>query len=94
MRLDKYLKVSRLIKRRSVAKLVCDQGRVLVNGRPAKSSTNVEVGDQIQIEYGTKILTVEVQAIKDTTKKHEAQQLFKVVSEEAKSQKSQGPEFY
>ena len=69
MRLDKYLKVSRLIKRRTVANEACDAGRVLVNGKVAKASQDVKVGDRIDIRFGEKEVSVEVQAIMDTTKK-------------------------
>lgn len=82
MRLDKFLKVSRIIKRRSVAKDIADQGRVTVNGKVAKSSFKVAIGDEIVINFGNKILTVKVNDIKDTTKKNESQDLYTVVSEE------------
>ena len=77
MRLDKFLKVSRLIKRRTVANEACDAGRVLVNDKPAKASTNVKEGDTIEIQFGTRTVKVEVLDIKDTTKKEEAGDLFK-----------------
>ena len=77
MRLDKYLKVSRLIKRRTVANEACDAGRVLINGKVAKASTNVSVGDVIEIGFGTKSVKVEVLDVQDTTKKDEAKDLFK-----------------
>jgi len=77
MRLDKYLKVSRLIKRRTVANEACDAGRVSVNGKPAKASVEVKVGDIIDISFGTKNVKVEVTDIQDTTKKDEAKDLFK-----------------
>ena len=77
MRLDKFLKVSRLIKRRTVANEACDAGRVLVNGNPAKASVKVKVGDVIEIQFGTKTVKVEVTDIKDTTKKDEAQELYR-----------------
>ncbi len=77
MRLDKFLKVSRLIKRRTVANEACDAGRVMINGKPAKASTNVKVGDVIEILFGTKKVKVEVLDIQDTTKKEEAKDLFK-----------------
>ena len=63
MRLDKYLKVSRLIKRRTVANEACDNARISVNGRPAKASYDVKVGDKISIEFGARTLTVEVLAV-------------------------------
>ena len=77
MRLDKFLKVSRLIKRRTVANEVCDAGRVLVNDKPAKASVKVKQGDIIEIQFGTRTVKVEVLDIKDTTKKEEAGDLFK-----------------
>ena len=77
MRLDKCLKVSRLIKRRTVANEACDAGRVLVNDKPAKASVKVKQGDIIEIQFGTRTVKVEVLDIKDTTKKEEAGDLFK-----------------
>lgn len=77
MRLDKYLKVSRLIKRRTVANEACDAGRVSINGKPAKASAEVKIGDVIEIGFGTKNVKVEVTDIQDTTKKDEAKDLFK-----------------
>ena len=77
MRLDKYLKVSRLIKRRTVANEACDAGRVLINGKVAKASANVAVGEVIEIGFGTKSVKVEVLDVQDTTKKDEAKDLFK-----------------
>ena len=77
MRLDKFLKVSRLIKRRTVANEACDAGRVLVNGKVAKASVNVKLGDIIEIMFGTKAVKVEVLQIADTTKKEEAKELFR-----------------
>ena len=76
-RLDKFLKVSRLIKRRTVANEACDAGRVLVNDKPAKASVKVKQGDIIEIQFGTRTVKVEVLDIKDTTKKEEAGDLFK-----------------
>lgn len=77
MRLDKFLKVTRLIKRRTVANEACDAGRVLVNDKPAKASVKVKPGDIIEIQFGTRTVKVEVLDIKDTTKKEEAGDLFK-----------------
>lgn len=76
MRLDKFLKVSRLIKRRTVANEACDAGRVMINDKPAKASANVKVGDIIEIAFGTKSVRVRVLDIQDTTKKQEAKELF------------------
>ena len=77
MRLDKFLKVSRLIKRRTVANEACDAGRVLVNGNVAMASVKVKVGDIIEIAFGTKTVKAEVLALADTTKKEEAKELFR-----------------
>ena len=76
MRLDKFLKVSRIIKRRTIANEACDAGRVMVNGKPAKASLNVKVGDIIEIAFGTKTVKVRVLNLLDTTKKEEAKDLF------------------
>lgn len=81
MRLDKFLKVSRLIKRRSVANDACDATRVSVNGKPAKASYNVKLGDLITIVFGAKAVTVRVLEIKETTKKAESVGMYEVVSE-------------
>ncbi len=77
MRLDKYLKVSRLIKRRTVANEACDAGRVMINDRPAKASAEVKVGDVIAISFGDRIVRAEVLAVADTTRKEEAKELFR-----------------
>lgn len=77
MRLDKFLKVSRLIKRRTVANEACDAGRVMVNGKPAKASVNVKVGDIIEIMFGTRTVKAEVLDIQETTRKDEAKELFR-----------------
>lgn len=77
MRLDKFLKVSRLIKRRTVANEACDAGRVSVNGKPAKASLNVKVGDIIEIAFGDKSVKVEVLKLADTQKKEEAKEMFR-----------------
>ena len=76
MRLDKFLKVSRLIKRRTVANEACDAGRVMVNDKPAKASAQVKPGDVIEIQFGTRNVKVKVLELKDTTKKDEASDLF------------------
>ena len=76
MRLDKFLKVSRLIKRRTIANEACDAGRVMVNGRPAKASVKLKPGDIIQIQFGTKTVKARVLDIQDTTKKEQAKELF------------------
>lgn len=77
MRLDKYLKVSRLIKRRTVANEACDAGRVSVNGNPAKASANIKAGDIIAIQFGNKEVKVEVLDVQETVKKEEAKELFR-----------------
>ena len=77
MRLDKYLKVSRLIKRRTVANEACDADRVLVNGNVAKAGCNVKVGDKITIKFGNKEVNVEVLAVEETVKKDEAKELYR-----------------
>lgn len=85
MRLDKFLKVSRLIKRRTVAKDVSDQGRIWVNGREAKASTTVKVGDELLIQFGQKRVTVRVDRIVETTRKDEAAEMYTVLREESNS---------
>ena len=77
MRLDKFLKVSRLIKRRTVANEACDAGRVLVNGKTAKASQNVKVGDVLEIQFGNKAVKAEILEIKDTVKKEEAKDMIR-----------------
>src|SRR5690625_1005870 len=85
VRLDKFLKVSRLIKRRSLAKEVAEQNRIKVNGTVAKPAVNVQVGDEIEITFGQTIVTVKVQAVKEHVKKEEASLLYDVISEQKKS---------
>ncbi|MCI6042730.1 RNA-binding S4 domain-containing protein [bacterium] len=77
MRLDKFLKVSRLIKRRTVANEACDAGRVLINDRPAKASAQVKAGDILEIQFGSKAVKVEVLNVQETVKKEEAQELYR-----------------
>ena len=77
MRLDKFLKVSRLIERRTVANEACDAGRVLVNDKVAKASVNVKTGDIIEIQFGTRTVKVEVLDVQETVKKDEAKELFR-----------------
>lgn len=77
MRLDKYLKISRLIKRRTVANEACDAGRVLVNDKPSKASLNIKVGDTIEIRFGTSSVKVEVLDVQETVKKEEAKELYR-----------------
>ena len=77
MRLDKYLKVSRLIKRRTVANEACDAGRVMINGKTAKAGTDVKVGDVIEIGFGTRNVKVEVLDVQETTRKEDAKEMFR-----------------
>ena len=79
MRLDKFLKVSRIIKRRTVANEACDAGRVLINDKPAKASTNVKVGDILTIQFGTNSVKVEVLDVQETVKKDDAKELFRYI---------------
>ena len=79
MRLDKYLKVSRLIKRRTVANEACDNGRIIVNGRVVKASYDVKVGDKIEISMGTRTVAVEVLLVAETVRKDDAAAMYKEV---------------
>ncbi|MCM3444317.1 RNA-binding S4 domain-containing protein [Metabacillus halosaccharovorans] len=88
MRLDKFLKVSRLIKRRTLAKEVADQGRISINGTPGKASSNVKIGDELMIRFGQKLVTVVIEDLKETTRKEEATNLYRVVKEEKVEQDS------
>jgi ribosomal 50S subunit-recycling heat shock protein len=83
MRLDKFLKVSRLIKRRTVAKDVSDQGRVWINEREAKASSTVKVGDELKIRFGQKSITIRIERIVETTKKDEAALMYTILLEES-----------
>ena len=82
MRLEKILKVSRLIKRRTLAKEVADQGRITVNGNQAKASSDVKAGDELTVRFGQKLVTVKVNELKETTKKEEAAGMYTIVKEE------------
>ena len=82
MRLDKYLKVSRLIKRRSVANEACDAGRVEINGKVAKAGTNVKEGDQITISFGNRRVSVEVLSVQETVRKEEAKEMYRYLEGE------------
>ena len=77
MRLDKYLKVSRLIKRRTIANETCDNGRVMLNGKTARASAEVKVGDRIEIAFGNKTVCVEVLQVQDSTKKERVAEMYK-----------------
>lgn len=81
MRLDKYLKVSRLIKRRTLAKEVCDQGRVALNDRPAKASSELNVGDILTIDFGQRRLRVRVEKLAETMRKEEADSMFVILDD-------------
>lgn len=83
MRLDKFLKVSFLVKRRTLAKEVCDQGRVTINGKTAKAGTTVAVGDEIAIRYGQKKVTVRVEKLLNSVRKEDAGQMFTLLREES-----------
>ncbi|WP_054951045.1 RNA-binding S4 domain-containing protein [Numidum massiliense] len=85
MRLDKFLKVSRLIKRRTLAKEVCDQRRVSINGQPAKASANVAIGDELTIRFGQKTVTARIEHLQETSRKEEAANMYTLLSEERSS---------
>ncbi|WP_077298867.1 RNA-binding S4 domain-containing protein [Virgibacillus pantothenticus] len=82
MRLDKFLKVSRLIKRRTLAKEVADQGRITVNGNSAKASTTLTVGDELVIRFGQKVVTLRINDLRETVKKDKAETLYTIIKEE------------
>ena len=81
MRLDKFMKISRIIKRRSVAKEVADKGRIQVNGKLAKSSSDVKVGDVLKIQFGNKTMEIKVNELHESTKKEDAQKMYEIISE-------------
>ena len=81
MRLDKYLKISRLIKRRTVANEACDAGRVFVNGKPARASYDVKVGDLLELQLGERVLKAEVLSVTEYDKKEEAASLYRMLEE-------------
>ncbi|MEG0497571.1 MAG: RNA-binding S4 domain-containing protein [Carnobacterium sp.] len=85
MRLDKFLKISRIIKRRTIAKEVADKGRIQVNGLVAKSSSDVKVGDELTISFGNKTMIVKIDKIVESTKKEETKEMYTVISEMLKS---------
>ncbi|MGN1401646.1 MAG: RNA-binding S4 domain-containing protein [Bacillus sp. (in: firmicutes)] len=82
MRLDKFLKVSRIIKRRTLAKEVADKGRISINGTPAKASTTVKVGDELHIQFGQKHVTLRVEKLEENVRKENAADLYTVLKEE------------
>ena len=79
MRLDKYLKVSRLIKRRTVANEACDAGRVMINGKPAKASAAVKAGDVLEIQFGTRTVRAEILNVQENVKKEAAQEMYRLL---------------
>ena len=82
MRLDKFLEVSRIIKRRTLAKEISDEGRIEVNGRPAKASTALAAGDTLKIRFGRSIMTYEILELNDKAKKEDSDRMYKVLNEE------------
>jgi ribosomal 50S subunit-recycling heat shock protein len=82
MRLDKFLKVSRLIKRRTLAKEVSDQGRISINGVQAKASSTVKVGDELTVKFGQKQVFVRIDRVQETSKKEEASEMYTLIKEE------------
>lgn len=82
MRLDKFLKVSRLIKRRTVAKDASEQGRIWVNGREAKPSAKVKPGDELTVQFGQKLVTVRVDRLSESARKEEAGEMYTLLKEE------------
>lgn len=82
MRLDKFLKVSRIIKRRTLAKEVADKGRISINGKQAKSSSTVKAGDELFIQFGQKLVTIRIDKLQENVRKEEATELYTVVKEE------------
>jgi ribosomal 50S subunit-recycling heat shock protein len=82
MRLDKFLKVSRLIKRRTLAKEVSDQGRIHINGKEAKASSTVKVGDILTVRLGHRLVTARIERIQETTRKEEAAEMYTILNEE------------
>ena len=79
MRLDKYMKLSRLIKRRTVANEACDAGRVMINGKPAKASAAVKAGDVLEIQFGTRTVKAEILNVQETVKKEAAQEMYRLL---------------
>ncbi len=82
MRLDKYLKVSRIIKRRTVANDACDAGRVLVNGKPARASYDVKIGDILDLQLGSRSVKAQVLSVNEYAKKETADEMYKILSDE------------
>ncbi|MCI8336353.1 MAG: RNA-binding S4 domain-containing protein [Peptococcaceae bacterium] len=82
MRLDKFLKVSRLIKRRTIAKEICDAGKIMINGRTAKASSEVVVGDTLELRFANRIMQVKIAKVSETVKTQEAAEMYEILSEE------------
>jgi ribosomal 50S subunit-recycling heat shock protein len=82
MRLDKYLKVSRLVKRRTLAKEISDQGRISVNGTTAKAGTDVKVDDELIIKFGQKVITIKVTGLSEHATKENAKGMYEIIKEE------------
>lgn len=85
MRLDKYLKVSRIIKRRTVANEACDAGRVLVNGKTARASYDVKPGDVLEMQLGSRSIRAEVVSVNEYARKENAEEMYKILSDEPKA---------
>lgn len=81
MRLDKYLKVSRIIKRRTLAKEICDQGKIKINGRVAKASSEVQIGNQLELDFGSKILIVEIKGTPNSVSAALAKETYEIIRE-------------
>lgn len=81
MRIDKYLKNARVIKRRTIAKEACDQGRVLVNGKPSKPGTEVETGDEIEIIFGTKPMKIRVEQVLEHVMKDDYKEMYTIIND-------------
>ncbi|WP_336990685.1 RNA-binding S4 domain-containing protein [Bacillus infantis] len=86
MRLDKFLKVSRLIKRRTLAKEVADQGRILINGQQGKASSTVKVDDELTVRLGQRIVTAKIERLQETSRKEEAAEMYTILKEERTGQ--------
>jgi ribosomal 50S subunit-recycling heat shock protein len=89
MRLDKYLKVSRIIKRRTVAKEVCVAGRIKINGRPAKAGSEVAVGDKLEITFGGKLIEAEILIVAETARVESASEMYRIIKEIRINQQAQ-----
>jgi len=90
MRLDKFLKVSRLIKRRTLAKEIAEKGRIMINDQVAKPSSVVKVGDELTVRYGNRIVVVKINELKETVRKEEANDMYTVIKEERIAENPEG----